>query len=119
MTSFNSKTESFEAQAQFKPNGAAAAAIVAAAIGSAFFGLLIILAELNTVLHDQLIISKAVGTLSGKSTYATVTWLVIWVILHSVWRKKDVNLERISLICMIGIGLSVLFTFPPFFTLFG
>ena len=56
-------------------NGAAAVALLAAGIGSAVFGINVILSELWEPFERAFNICDPVGPLSGQSTFAVVVWL--------------------------------------------
>ena len=74
-----------------RPNGVAAAAILAAAIGVFITGSMTTLAEISRPLRAALTWSGAVGPLIGKTGVGVIVWLIAWAILHAVWREKDVN----------------------------
>lgn len=101
------------------PNGLASAALLAGAIGSFAIGLLTVLAEASNVIKDLLTLSPSVGSLSGKTIFGVVIWLITWLILGFLWKGKDISLQKIIMGSFVLIGLSILFTFPPFFLLFG
>src|SRR2546421_10251124 len=65
--------------------GPAVAAILAAGIGAAFLGLIVICESAIHPLSKALIFSKAVGPLSGKTTVAMVAWLGAWAVTHWLW----------------------------------
>ncbi len=101
-----------------KPDGPAAAAMVAAGIGIFMLGLLTTLAVPWADLKDFLAdfqAGRGVGPLAGKTVLAVVVWAVSWGILHFRWRDKDVDLKKMF---SIGVFLGIfgaLGTFPPFF----
>ncbi len=100
------------------PNGIAAAALLAAGIGTLAIGVITTLAEASLAFANNLKFVAAVGPLSGKTTMAVIVWLVSWVVLHFLWRKKEVDFLRVFIISLVLIGLGLLGTFPPFFDLF-
>jgi hypothetical protein len=100
------------------PNGPAAAAVLAAGIGSALYGLIVLLAEANVTVHDYMIINQDVGPLSGKTTFGMIAWLLVWVVLHLLWRNRNVAFARIFTITLVLLGVALLLTFPPFFLMF-
>jgi hypothetical protein len=106
------------AQAETIANGAAAAAMLAAGIGSAAFGLIVVLSESIEAFHDQMAINSSVGPLSGKSTYAVLIWLATWGLLHLLLRRREVNFKAAAIIAALLIAIGVISTFPPFFMLF-
>lgn len=101
-----------------KPNGPVAAAILASGIGSLFLGIFVILSEASEGWHNALELTKGVGPLSGKTTFAVIIYLVSWAVLYGVLGKKDVDLNKAAVVTAVLIGAALLFTFPPFFLLF-
>lgn len=101
-----------------KPNGPAAAAILAANIGVFCLGAVTTLAEISAPLKGALNLYAPAGPLSGKTTAGVVAWLITWVALHFYWQRKDVNLSRVFTSSLILLGLGLLLMFPPFFELF-
>jgi hypothetical protein len=102
-----------------RSDGPAAAAVMAAGIGVVVTGLLTTLAEASSALRAALVWSNAAGPLTGKTGYGVVAWLVAWLLLHFMWRDKEVNFGRIYVISMVLIGLGWILTFPPVFEAFG
>ena len=100
-------------------NGPAAAALLAAGIGSLVLGLFVILAEVSNSVKNALNFYSPVGPLSGKTTLAIVIWILSWMILHSSWKNKQVSFAGVFTASLILIILGLLGTFPPFFDLFG
>ena len=104
-----------------KPDGPAAAAMLAAGIGIFALGLLTVLSEVSVPLHDfleRLEFGRGVGPLAGKTLLAVATWAVSWGILAALWRGKDVNLRSWFTVAVILGILGVLGTFPPIFLSF-
>jgi hypothetical protein len=101
-----------------KTNGAAAAALLAAGIGSFILGLLTVLKENIKAVGNALNFYNPVGSLSGATTVAVVLWICIWIILHLLLRGKEFKFGGVTLIALILIGLSLVATFPPFFDMF-
>ena len=101
------------------PNGAGWAAILAAGIGCAAFGLVVDLAEGSRFLFDKLNFYAPVGNLSGKTILGIVVWLSAWAILHARWKDRDFAAPgKIIVITLVLIALALLATFPLFFGLF-
>ena len=104
-----------------KPDGPAAAAMISAGIGIFVLGLLTTLAVISAGVKTFLLWwewGQGVGPLAGKTTIAVVVWLLSWLILDRLWRRKDVELKTAF---YIGLGFGILGaigTFPPFFELF-
>ena len=103
-----------EGGAQQIPNGSAAAAILAAGVGSFALGMLSFVTDALPSVRRALIIWNPSGPLSGVSTAAIVIWVVAWLVLSGLWSKQDLNLARINLFAftMLAVGMSL--TFPPF-----
>jgi hypothetical protein len=96
-------------------NGEAAAAMVAAGVGCAVFGILVVLVALSTAIETLLTFSAPVGSLSGKSIVAVGVWLVSWFALHRVWKDKHLDQRKTFMTAAILVSVGVLGTFPPFY----
>jgi hypothetical protein len=101
-----------------KSDGVAAAAVLASSIGVFIIGSLTTLAEISGSLKAALAWSGAVGPLMGKTGVGVIVWLIVWPILHAVWRGKEVNFSAIYAVSLILIALGWLLTFPPVFEAF-
>ena len=99
-------------------NGSAAAAILAAAIGSTALGLFIILSEAISSFKNALNLYNPVGPLSGKTLFAIIVWLAAWLILHISWKDKQVNFGSVYTASVFLIIIGLIGTFPPFYDLF-
>ncbi len=104
-----------------KPNGPVSAALLAGGIGSAAMGVVTLLVELDPkgAFASALVWSKPVGNLSGKSSLAIIAFFLSWVILHFIWKGKETNFSRISMIAIALLLVGLLATFPPFWSLLG
>ncbi len=96
-------------------NGPAAAALVAAGIGSVALGLFTTLPEANTSVKEMLSFYSPVDPLSGKTTLAVIVWLLSWAILHGWWRNKELAFGKVFITTLALIALGIVSTFPPFF----
>lgn len=76
---------------QDKVTGAACATLLAAGIGCLTMGIMTTLAAASVPIANSLKWVGPVGPLSGKTTIAVLVWLVSWLILHFLWRKREVN----------------------------
>jgi len=103
---------------QHKPTGPAAAAVVAAGIGTFVIGLMTSLAETFERVGTALAWVDGVGSLSGKTGVGVIAWLLAWVILHAAWKGKEANLGRAFTWTIVLIAAGFLLTFPPVFDLF-
>lgn len=101
------------------PNGGAAAALLAAGIGCFTLGVLSVLANVFGPFSDALKLYGLGDDISGISTLMILVWLISWLILHQLWKKRQVNFTRIFVFTLILIALALLCTFPPFAKLFG
>lgn len=100
------------------PNGAGAAALLAAGIGSFALAVLAVAADHITALKAWMIFYKPTGPLSGVTTSAIVIWLFAWAILHARWKRRAVALGPIMTASLVLLALSLLLTFPPVGDLF-
>jgi hypothetical protein len=110
----NKLEEKIEHDAQSIPNGAAAAAILAAGIGCAAIGLLAFANEASPVVKGYLNLYNPTGPLSGVTTVAVVVWLASWYLLNLRWCSKTVSLGKINVAAFVGLAIGLLLTFPPF-----
>lgn len=95
-----------------KPSGPAAAAILAAGIGSLVLGLVTSGAEAIAPLKAFLTFNAAVGPLSGKTTVAVAAYLISWAILAVVYGKRDVAMRPIFTATFVMLAVGLLLTFP-------
>ena len=100
-------------------NGAAAAAVLGAGLGSFALGLLTTLAVVTKPIKHALSFYGPTGPLSGKSTVSVLAWLVAWAVLHRLWKHRQMNFGKVFLATLILIALGFLGTFPTFFEAFG
>jgi len=99
-------------------NGAAAAAILAAGIGSFAFGAAVCLAQAVKAVGNFFTFSVAVGPLSGKTSVGIVVWVAAWLILGRMWKDRQVSLGKVFSLTLVLIALGLLATFPTFFDMF-
>ena len=98
-------------------NGAAAAAMFGAGFGGVIFGILIVLNEHIPAFKAAMTLSKPVGSLSGKSIFGIVGWLVSWAVLHMLLRNREVSSRTMVVVTTVLVILSLLLSFPPVFML--
>jgi fluoride ion exporter CrcB/FEX len=104
-----------------KPDGPGAAMMISAGIGICVLGFLTVLAEASTDAKTWLQKWEwgvGVGPLAGKTTIASLSYVVSLVVLWTLWRNKDVN---VKMAFYVGLALGVLGaigTFPTFFQKF-
>ena len=98
--------------------GPAAAAMLAAGIGSFAMGLLAILSETVALVHDALPWIKSVGPLSGKVALTVIIWLVAWFILHRTYKGRNANITNAALTTAGLVALGIIMMLPPIWHLF-
>ena len=99
------------------PNGAGAAAILAAGIGCGMVGILAFAGDASASIGKLLNIYNPTGALSGVTTFAIVVWLVAWILLHRLWNGRTVAMGRINVSAFVLLAIGFLLTFPPFMDL--
>ena len=97
-------------------NGAAEAAFLAAGIGALAMGAVVLLNEAGLLSVPALY--GPAGGVTGRTTVATLVWLVAWAVLHSRWKGREIEPSRIHALTLLLIALGVLGTFPPVWALF-
>lgn len=98
--------------------GPIAAAFLSAGIGGVVLGVLVVLNEASSAIHDALELTTAVGPLSGKTLFAVIAWLVAWGILHAVLRDSDPEPRKVFIWTGVMFAIAVALTFPPLFLSF-
>jgi hypothetical protein len=99
------------------PNGAGAAAVLAAGIGCAAMGILAFAGDASTAIGKALNFYNPTGALSGVTTLAIILWLVSWFALHRLWRTETVAMAKVNMAAFGLLAIGFLFTFPPFMDL--
>ena len=108
-------------QTDTKPNGPVAAAFIAAGIASLVLGIFVTLNEFSPDISNFLKfdanfgLGKGVGPLSGKVGMAVIAYAISWVVLHFMWRRREMNFRNVLLASLILVGLGFALTFPPIF----
>ena len=100
------------------PNGPAAAAILSSAIGCFVIGLMTTGSVISEGLKNALNWYNPTGPLSGKTGVAIIVWLLSWFVLNSMWKDKNVALQRIVTWTIALLVLGLILTFPPVFEAF-
>ena len=49
----------------------------------------------------------------GRTTLATIVWLMAWAVLHNRWKAREIAQGRVGAVTLILIALGVLATLPP------
>ncbi len=105
-------------QAMLNPNGAGAAAVLAAGIGSFAVAVFAIVADQSAPIKRLMNFYRPTGPLSGVTTCAIVVWLAAWALLHWFWSRRNVQMGRVTAAAFILLFLGLLLTFPPIANLF-
>ena len=92
-------------------NGSAMAALLASGIGAFAMGAVVLLNEAG-IFAAATLYSPA-GAVSGRTTLATIVWLIAWAVLHNRWKAREVAPGRVGAVTLVLIALGVLGTFPP------
>lgn len=96
-------------------NGVAMAAFLAAGIGAFAVGFIVVLNGIGWFPVPTLY--SPAGGVSSRTTLAALFWVASWIVLHRRWRGQEVSPWPILVWCLVLIGLGLLFTFPPFWSL--
>jgi hypothetical protein len=92
-------------------NGSAMAAFLGGGIGAFTMGAVVLLNEAGIFAAPTLY--GPAGGVSGRTTLATIVWLMAWVVLHNRWKAREIAPGRVEAVTLILIALAVLGTFPP------
>lgn len=99
-------------------NGAGAAAVLAAGIGSFAVALFALIADKAAGFKNAMIFYRPTGPLSGVTTLAIAVWLAVWVMLHLRWRSRSIAIAWTNAAAFVLLMLGLLLTFPPIANLF-
>lgn len=98
------------------PNGAALAAFLAGGIGAFAMGFFVLLSEAGVFSAPTLY--GPAGGVSGRTTFAVVTWLVAWGAAHARWKGRQLDPRPVWAITLGLIALALIATFPPVWGIF-
>lgn len=96
-------------------NGSAMAAFLAGGIGAFAMGAVVLLNEAGLFAAPALY--APAGGVSGRTTLATIVWLLAWAVLHNSWKAREIAPGRVGAATLSLIALGVLGTFPPVWAL--
>jgi hypothetical protein len=96
-------------------NGAAMAAVLGAGIGSFAMGAFVLLNEAGLFAAPALY--GPAGGVTGRTTFATIVWLLAWGVLHARWNSREVAPGRVFTWTLVLVVLAILGTFPPLWAL--
>lgn len=97
-------------------DGASLAAVMAAGIGAMAMGLFVIIHEAG--IYSAPALHAGAGGLSGRSTFAVITWLVAWAVLHHRWKRASPDSGTVLRWTLILTLLGVMLCFPPVWGVF-
>ena len=92
-------------------NGSAMAAFLGAGIGAFAMGMFVLLNEAGILAAPALY--APAGGVSGRTTFATMAWLIAWGLLHRLWKAREMAPGRIYAVTLLLVALGALGTFPP------
>ena len=92
-------------------NGAAMAAMLAAGIGAFATAFFVVLNEAGLFAAPTLY--GPAGGVTGRTAFATLVWLVVWGVLHTRWRAREIAPGRVFALTLALVGAGILGTFPP------
>jgi hypothetical protein len=95
-------------------NGPGAAAVLATSIGWFVLGVLALAGDAAPRFAQLLNIWKPTGPLSGVTSGAIVIWLLVWLLLARLWRRRDVGMAAVGMASAALMVGGLLLTFPPF-----
>lgn len=96
-------------------NGSAMAALLGGGIGACAMGVVVLLNEAGIFAVPALY--APAGGVSGRTTLATIVWLMAWAMLHHRWKAREIAPGRIGAVTLILTAVGVLGTFPPVWAL--
>ena len=104
-----------------RPDGPGAAMMISAGFGIFVLGLLTVLAEASAGVKTWLEKWQwgvGLGALAGKTTVASIAYIISLVVLWVIWRAKDVNLKTAFYSGLVLGVIGAIATYPPIFTKF-
>jgi hypothetical protein len=96
------------------PNGPASAAILSAGLGCFLLSIFAVAADASKPVAKLFTFYVPTGPLSGVTTTAILLWLITWVVLARLWRRRTVAVAKINIVAFAFLLLGILLTFPPF-----
>jgi hypothetical protein len=100
------------------PNGAGAAALLAAGVGAFALGVLDVAADHAQGIKRGLSFYTPTGALSGTTTVAILIWILAWVLLNWRWRSRNIAIKVVTWAALALLGLGAILTFPTVVDLF-
>jgi hypothetical protein len=92
-------------------NGAAMAAVLGSGVGSFAVAVFVLLNEAGLFAAPTLY--GPAGGVTGRTTFATIVWLLAWGVLHMRWKSRDVAPGPVLASTVGLVVLGIIGTFPP------
>jgi hypothetical protein len=89
--------------------------MLASGIGAFTMGLIVVLNEAGLFAVPALY--GPAGGVSGRTTFATLVWLVAWGVLHARWKARELEPGRVFGLTLVLIGAGIPGTLPPLWSL--
>src|SRR5688572_28832374 len=105
------RTVSTETAALPLANGGAMAAFLGTGIGAFTMGVMVLRNEAAIFVAPTLY--APAGRVTGRTTLATIVWLMAWGLLHRRWNAREMASGRIYALTLFLVALGILGTFPP------
>jgi hypothetical protein len=104
-----------------KPSGEAIAAFMSPMLGLLALSIANLLWEADRVYYTEVYLRigswipkyDRIGPFTGKETILLVVWLVSWVVLHLLLRKREMRVAPWAIAFLIGIAVAALLVWPP------
>jgi hypothetical protein len=87
------------------------AAVLGAGIGSSAMGVIVLLNEAGLFAAPALY--GPAGGVTGRTTFATIAWLIAWGVLHARWRSREVASGSVFTWTLVLVVFAIVATFPP------
>ena len=118
MPSIPSQKKDDSIEPGLKPNGPAAAMVLAAGIGCAVYGMTVVAAVMSPKFKNMMNWYSPAGPLSGKTNVGVIAWLLSLATLYMLWKDREISFKRVWVVTLLLVVLSFLFTFPPVYDAF-
>lgn len=101
--------------------GGEVAAILSAAFAIFSLGAIQVWTELDAVMKERVFAlgkawmpgAEGIGPYAGKETVMLLAWVVAWVVLHLLWRRKTMDPRPWFAVALLLVLAGVLGVWPP------
>jgi hypothetical protein len=108
--------ESLESVREDLANGAAMAAFLAAGFGTFAMGFVIYLNEAGHFVPP--VLYAPAGGVSGRTTLAVASWLIIWAVLHVGMRNRQFTSRAVPILSLLLTVAGIVMMLPPVWEFF-